>query len=163
MSDFEHSAALVKALAGVAAILKDPKGWDDRAQKVLDAAKQAAADLGDAQDALAAAKAEREATAKDLETIKAERAQADRSYQNAREQADSIRLREAKVAEREQKVTTAEERLAADSQRVLAEQTARGAEIDAKHQEAEEKLARAQALMADYDEAKHKAALQLAS
>jgi hypothetical protein len=146
-------------IAAIAAIAKDPHSWERRLGDVEDAGKQLAAARKLKKEAEDAAKA----AAQDKETASYERGQAERATRDAAAQA-------AANAQREHQIKTYHESVVRDRDNFIAERNnakisldQREAELVRREQAATAKLNEASKLMASYDEAKHKAALKLAS
>jgi hypothetical protein len=146
-------------IGAIVAIAKDPEGWEKRLGNVKDAGSK----LAEARMAEKQASEKAKAAATDLETARYERGQADHLKREKASLEQSITRREAVVTQREIEVANREAKLHNDI-------AARNAEIDRleaalaeREKEADKKLAEARALMENYDEAKHKAALKLAS
>ena len=121
-------------IAAIVAIAKDPKGWEKRLGNV----KEAGSKLAEARMAEKQATDKAKAAATDLETARYERGQAEHASRTAAAQATANAAGERELKGHE-------------------------AELAAREQAAEQKLETAQRLMASYDEAKHQAAMKLAS
>ena len=141
------------------AIAKDPKAWEKR----IEQAKEAAGDLAEARRLKDETKQAAAEAAKDLETARYERDQADRSERNTAAQAASTDARARELAALEADFITRRNTFETEAQNWKANADQREAGLETREREAVKKLDEATKLMADYDEAKHQAALKLAS
>ena len=141
------------------AIAKDPKAWEKR----IEQAKEAAGDLAEMRRLKDETKAAADQAAKDVETAHYERDQADRSERNAAAQAASNDARARELAAIEADLATRRTAFDTEAQNWKLNADQREAALETREREAIKKLDEAQKLMADYDEAKHQAALKLAS
>jgi hypothetical protein len=146
-------------IAAVVAIAKDPKAWEKRLGDAEDIAKQVAEIRKTKKEADEAAKA----AAADLETARYERGQAERASRDmdARNAANQVRERDLRGEEKQ--LTTQKQTFALEQANARANLDAREADLQAREAIAAKKLNDANKLMAAYDEAKHQAALKLAS
>jgi hypothetical protein len=146
-------------IAAIAAIAKDPKAWEKR----LGDADAIAQKLTETRSLQKRADEAAKQAATDLETARYERGQADHAQRATAQQA-AVNLKTAKeLDDRESKLVArerAQEQLEATQR---ANYDRRDTEIAQRERAADSKLAEAQALMQSYDEAKHKAAIKLAS
>jgi hypothetical protein len=154
---------LIAALAGVAEIVANPADWKKRAQDNIAAAEKSSKDRQAAQQLHDAAESNRRAAAADLETARQERGQAEFAKREAASHEQSVKQREDAVTKREQTASDRERHLAADKANHDAWLAKAKADLAAREKAVEEKLIATQALLKNYDEAKHKAALKLAS
>jgi hypothetical protein len=150
---------VTELIAAIVAIAKDPEAWEKRLANV----KEAGSKLAEARMAEKQANDKAKAAAADLETARYERGQSERATRDAAAQANANA-----VQARDQQ----NERVMLRRERDVFEQEARNwkanyeqreAELATREREVAKKLNDAQKLMAAYDEAKHKAALKLAS
>jgi hypothetical protein len=141
------------------AVAKDPKAWDKRVEEM----NEAAGNLREARKLKAEIEAAQKAAAADLETARNERGQADRAYRDTAAQSNANAVRAAELDKRERALVANEQAAKAAADNLKANQDAREADLSAREKLAAKKLNDASKLMASYDEAKHKAALKLAS
>jgi hypothetical protein len=146
-------------IAAIVAIAKDPKAWEKRLGDADDIAKQLAEARKTKKEADDAAKA----AATDLETARYERGQAEHASRTAAAQATANAAGERELKGHEAELSRARETFEQDAANWKANYEQREAELAAREQAAEQKLETAQRLMASYDEAKHQAAMKLAS
>jgi len=146
-------------IAAIVAIAKDPKAWEKRLGDADDIAKQLAEVRKTKKEADEAAKA----AAADLETARYERGQAEHATRTAAAQsaANDVRARDLKGHEAE--LARARNTFQQEAANWKANYEQREAELAEREKVAADKLAQALNLMASYDEAKHQAALKLAS
>jgi hypothetical protein len=146
-------------IAAIVAIAKDPKAWEKRLGDADDIAKQVADIRKTKTEADAAAKA----AAADLETARYERGQAEHATRTAAAQsaANDVRARDLKGHEAE--LARARNTFQQEAANWKSNYEQREAALTSRERAAEEKLTQALNLMASYDEAKHQAALKLAS
>jgi hypothetical protein len=153
MSEFEQ------LIAAIAKIADDPQAWLRAVGNVQEVREKLAEANRTKKEAEAAAKA----AATDLETARTERAQGDRAMRDAAAQnaANAVRERDLRGLETQLKTQRETfEREAANAKQSLDQ---RERDLDLRERLAAKKLNDAEKLMASYDEAKHKAALKLAS
>lgn len=150
---------VTELIAALIAIAKDPKAWEKRIADM----NEAAGDLREARQLKAETEAARKAAAADLETARNERGQGDRAYRDAAQQSNANAARAAELDKRERQLAAQEQAALQAAQNLKLNQDAREADLEAREKVAAKKLNDASKLMASYDEAKHKAALKLAS
>jgi hypothetical protein len=150
---------VTELIAAIAAIAKDPKAWEKR----LGDAAEIASQLVEARRTKKEAEETAKAAITDLATARYERGQAEHATRTAAAQstANAARERELKAAEAE--LTRARNDFERETATAKANLDQRDAELNERERAVAKKLNDAQKLMAAYDEAKHKAALQLAS
>lgn len=146
-------------IAAFVAIAKDPKAWDKR---IADN-NEAAGKLSEIRKLNAQAKEHAAQAASDLETARYERGQADHRHRETLSVQQAIEKRDQEVAAREKAVAEAERAFEFNKAQHLAAMEARDTELKKRELEVERRSAETIELMANYDEAKHKAALKLAS
>jgi len=146
-------------ITALVAIAKDPKAWERR----IDDMKEAAGNLAEARKLKKDTDQAREDAAKDLETARYERGQAERATRDmgAQTAANAVRERDLRGAEAE--LTRRRQAFEQEAANWKANVDAREADLVAREAIAAKKLNDANKLMAAYDEAKHQAALKLAS
>jgi hypothetical protein len=146
-------------IAAIVAIAKDPKAWEKRLGDADDIAKQLAE--------LRKTKKEADETAKqaatDLETARYERGQAERATRDAGAASSANQQRERELRGHEAELQRARTVFEQDAANWKANFEQREAELTAREREVAKKLSDAEKLMTAYDEAKHQAALKLAS
>jgi hypothetical protein len=150
---------VTELIAAIAAIAKDPKAWEKRLGDAEDIAKQLAEARKTKKEADDAAKA----AAADLETARYERGQAELANRTAAGQATANTQRERNLKGLEQALATARNSFEQQAANWKANVDSREADLTAREAIAAKKLSDANKLMAAYDEAKHQAALKLAS
>jgi colicin import membrane protein len=146
-------------IAAIAAIAKDPKAWEKRLGDADDIAKQ----LAEARKAKKEAEDAAKAAAADLETARYERGQAERATRDAAAQSAANHQRERELRGQEAALLQRKNAFEQEAANSKVNFDSREADLDVRERLAAKKLNDAQKLMASYDEAKHKAALQLAS
>ena len=146
-------------IAAIVAIAKDPKAWEKRLGDADDIAKQVVEIRKTKTEADAAAKA----AATDLETARYERGQAEHATRTAQAQSTANQQRERDLKGHEAELVRARNVFEQEAANWKANYERREAELTAREQAAQDKLNQALNLMASYDEAKHQAALKLAS
>jgi hypothetical protein len=146
-------------IAAIVAIAKDPKAWEKRLGDADDIAKQAAEIRKAKKEADEAAKA----AATDLETARYERGQAEHATRTAAAQSTANQQRERDLRGHEAELKRARETFDQEAANWKANYEQRESELAAREKAAADKLNQALNLMASYDEAKHQAALKLAS
>ena len=146
-------------IAAIVAVAKDPKAWEKRLGDADDIAKQLAEARKTKKEAEDAAKA----AATDLETARYERGQGERAARDAAAQAtaNAQRARDLKGAETDLTRRRNDFEREAANWKINVE--SREADLAAREAIVSKKLNDANKLMAAYDEAKHQAALKLAS
>jgi hypothetical protein len=149
-------ADLITAFVAVA---KDPKAWEKR----IDDMNEAAGKLSEARKLKKDSDDAAKAAATDLETARYERGQAELNSRNAAQQAASNLAREKELKAWQTELTAREQVCAQREQQLKAEYDHREGDLRAREQLAAKKLDDATKLMASYDEAKHQAAMKLAS
>ena len=150
---------VTELIAAIAAIAKDPKAWEKRLGDAEDIAKQLAEARKAKKDADEAAKQ----AATDLETARYERGQAERANRDAATQSTANAARERSLHDQEVALIQRRNAFEAEAANWKSNYEARENDLTMREKIAAKKLNDAQKLMAAYDEAKHKAALQLAS
>jgi hypothetical protein len=146
-------------IAAIVAIAKDPKAWEKRLGDADDIAKQ----LNELRKAKKEAEDAAKAAATDLETARYERGQGERATRDAAAQAtaNAQRARDLKGAETDLTRRRNDFEREAANWKINVE--SREADLAAREAIVSKKLNDANKLMAAYDEAKHQAALKLAS
>jgi hypothetical protein len=150
---------VTELIAAIAAIAKDPEGWVKRLGDVKaagDKLAEARAVKKDADKTAEQASAERSSAAYD-------RGQAERAMRNSADQATANERRSQELDRRERQLEANERAALQAANNLKANQDSREADLTAREAIAAKKLRDAQALMANYDEAKHRAAEKLAS
>ena len=146
-------------IAAIVAIAKDPKAWEKRLGDADDIAKE----LNEARKTKKEAEDAAKAAAADLETARYERGQAEHATRTAAAQSTANQQRERDLRGHEAELARARNSFQQEAANWKANYEQREAELAARERDAEQKLATAQRLMASYDEAKHQAAMKLAS
>ena len=146
-------------IAAIVAIAKDPKAWEKRLGDADDIAKQ----LAEARKEKKAADEAGKQAAADLETARYERGQAEHASRTAAAQATVNANQERELKGIEANLTRRRNDFELEMANLKANYEQREAELTAREKTADDKLKQALNLMASYDEAKHKAALKLAS
>jgi hypothetical protein len=146
-------------LEAFVAIAKDPKAWEKRVADM----REAAGNLAEARKAKKDAETAAAQAAKDVETAHYERGQADRAQRDTTAQAAINSQRTQEIVNQTAELERWKATFAQEKANNLANIEQREAALEIREREALKKLDQAQKLMADYDEAKHKAALKLAS
>jgi hypothetical protein len=146
-------------IAAIVAIAKDPKAWEKRLGDADDIAKQLTELRKTKKEAEDAAKA----AATDLETARYERGQAEHATRTAAAQSTANAVRERDLRGHEAELRRARDTFEQETANWKTNYEQREAELTAREKTADDKLKQALNLMASYDEAKHKAALKLAS
>ena len=146
-------------IAAIVAIAKDPKGWEKR----LGDADAIAKELNEARKTKKEAEDAAKAAAADLETARYERGQAEHSTRTAAAQSTANQQRERDLRGHEAELARARNSFQQEAANWKANYEQREAELAEREKAAADKLAHALNLMASYDEAKHQAALKLAS
>jgi hypothetical protein len=146
-------------IAALVAIVKDPKSWDKR----IDDMREAAGNLAAARQLKKETEEAREAAAKDLETARYERGQAERATRDIGAQNVANQQRERDLRGLETDLARRRQAFDAETANWKANVESREADLTAREAIAAKKLNDANKLMAAYDEAKHQAALKLAS
>jgi hypothetical protein len=146
-------------IAAIVAIAKDPKAWEKRLGDAEEIAKQ----LAEARKAKKEADETAKQAATDLETARYERGQAEHATRTAAAQSTANAVRERDLRGQEAALTQRRNVFEQEAANWKANVESREADLKAREAIATKKLNDAQKLMAAYDEAKHKAALQLAS
>jgi hypothetical protein len=149
----------VDLIAAIVAIAKDPKAWEKRVAE----AREAAGNLAEARKLRDEANEARKTAASDLETARYERAQSERNVATAGAQSTANALRERELRGKETELTAARQKFETDAAAMKVNYEQREAELGRRERVVAQKLAESSKLMAAYDEAKHKAALKLAS
>jgi hypothetical protein len=150
---------VMEFIAAVVAIAKDPKTFE----KSLGDAKEAAEKLTEARKLSRNAITEHDAAMKDLEAARYERGQADHANRTQAQQATANEARGKELDARAKELDNQRQSHEHAAARANAEIARREAELETRERAADEKLKQAQTLMEKYDEAKHQAALKLAS
>ena len=146
-------------IAAIVAIAKDPKGWEKRLGDADDIAKQLAEIRKTKKEAEDAAKQ----AATDLETARYERGQAEHATRTAAAQATANVAHERELKAMEANLIRRRNDFEQEAANWKANYEQREAELVARERAATDKLNQTLDLMANYDEAKHQAALKLAS
>ena len=146
-------------IAAIAAIAKDPKAWEKRLGDAEDIAKQLAEARKTKKEADEAAKQ----AATDLETARYERGQAERATRDAAAQSTANANHERELKGVEANLIRRRNDFELETANWKANYEQREAELAARERDVAGKLNEVSKLMASYDEAKHKAALKLAS
>jgi hypothetical protein len=146
-------------IAAIVAIAKDPKAWEKRLGDAEDIAKQ----LAEARKTKKEADEAATQAAKDLETARYERDQAERTTRVAAAQSTANQQRERDLRGAEAEIARRRQAFDAEAANWKANVESREADLTAREAIATKKLNDANKLMAAYDEAKHQAALKLAS
>jgi len=150
---------VTELISALVAIAKDPKAWDKR----IDDMNEAAGNLNAARQLKKETDEARDAAAKDLETARYERGQADRDARNTAAAAQVAAGRQRELRAQEDDLTRRKQAFEAEAQNWKVNVESREADLVAREAIAAKKLNDANKLMAAYDEAKHQAALKLAS
>jgi DNA repair exonuclease SbcCD ATPase subunit len=146
-------------LEALVAIAKDPKAWDKR---VVDM-RAAAGDLNEARALKKDTEAAAAQAAKDVETAHYERDQIERTRRELTGQAVSNSQREKELDKRESELNAAKSEYEQTKNNWTINVNAREADLATREAAVAKKLKDAETLLAKYDEAKHQAALKLAS
>jgi hypothetical protein len=146
-------------LEALVAIVKDPKAWDKR----VAAMREAAGDLAEAKQLKKDTDNQAAQAAKDVETAHYERGQAERALRDAAAQAAANDARARELANGEAGLKSKQGDFATEQANWKTNVENREYELTVREAAAAEKLKKAEELMAGYDEAKHQAALKLAS
>jgi hypothetical protein len=146
-------------VGAIVAIAKDPKAWEKRLGDADDIAKQ----LAETRTLQKRADEAQKAAAADLETARYERGQAEHATRTATAQSTANAQRERELKGHEAELARARAAFEQEAATIKANLDQRDAELTARERAAEDKLNQALNLMASYDEAKHQAALKLAS
>ena len=146
-------------ISAFVAIAKDPKGWEKR----IDDMNEAAGNLAAARQLKKETDEARDAAAKDLETARYERDQAERSTRSIAAQSAANQQRERDLRGAETQLKNQRETFDREAANWKANVESREADLVAREAIATKKFNDANKLMAAYDEAKHQAALKLAS
>ena len=146
-------------IAAFVAIAQDPKSWDKRVADM----RAAAGDLAEARKAKKDTEAAAAQAAKDVETAHYERGQADRAEKSSKAQAEVNAQRTQEIVNQTAELDRWKMTFAQEKANHLANIEQREAALEIREREALKKLDEAQKLMAEYDAAKHQAALKLAS
>ena len=150
---------VTELISALVAIAKEPKAWDKR----IDDMKEAAGNLAAARQLKKETDEAREAQAKDLETARYERGQAERATRDIAAQAAANQQRARELKGHETELANARNAFEREAANWRANVESREADLTAREAIAAKKLRDAQTLMASYDEAKHRAAEKLAS
>ena len=146
-------------IGAIVAIAKDPKAWEKRLGDADDIAKQ----LTEARKAQKQADETAKQAATDLETARYERDQAERATRSVAAQSTANQQRERELKAHEFELKRARETFEQEAANWKANYEQRETDLTAREKAAADKLNQALNLMASYDEAKHQAALKLAS
>ena len=146
-------------IAAIVAIAKDPKAWEKRLGDADDIAKQ----LGELRKEKKAADEAAKQAATDLETARYERGQAEHASRTAAAQATANANHERELKGVEANLTRRRNDFELEMANLKANYEQREAALTARERDAAAKLNEASKLMASYDEAKHQAAMKLAS
>jgi hypothetical protein len=146
-------------IAAIVAIAKDPKAWEKRLGDADDIAKQLAEVRKTKKEADEAAKQ----AATDLETARYERGQAEHATRTAAAQSTANAVRERDLRGHEAELTARRNAFEQEAANWKANVESRETDLQMRERLAAGKLNEAAKLMASYDEARHQAALKLAS
>ena len=146
-------------ITALVAIAKDPGAWEKR----IEDANKAAGNLREARKLKADTDEARQAAEKDLETARYERGQAERAQRDTAQQAAANNARAGELDAREKAIAAREAAHEREAANWKTNVNDREKDLETREAFAAKKLNDANKLMASYDEAKHKAALQLAS
>jgi hypothetical protein len=146
-------------IAALAAIAKDPDAWTKRLGDVRAAGDK----LAEARMAQRQAEKAAEQASADRSTAAYDRGQADKAMRDGAQQATVNEKRHQELNVRDKELNEREARLTQELAIRNAQIEHNEAELERREKAAEAKLKEAQALMANYDKAKHDAALKLAS
>jgi hypothetical protein len=146
-------------IGAIVAIAKDPKAWEKRLGDADDIAKQ----LTEARKAQKQADETAKQAATDLETARYERGQAEHATRTAAAASTANQQRERQLKANEGDLLRARNAFEQEAATVKASLDQRETDLTAREKAAADKLNQALNLMASYDEAKHQAALKLAS
>jgi hypothetical protein len=146
-------------IAAFVAIAKDPKAWEKR----IDDMEKAAGNLNAARQLKKETEEAREAAAKDLETARYERGQAERATRDAAAQSSVNAAQALQMRHERSDLDRRARAFETEAANWKANVESREADLIAREAIATKKLNDANKLMAAYDEAKHQAALKLAS
>ena len=146
-------------IAAIVAIAKDPEAWEERLGNI----KEATEKLAEAKRLSKQAVDEHQAAAKDLETARYERGQAEHASRTAAAQATVNANQERELKGVEANLTRRRNDFELEMANLKANYEQREAALTARERDATAKLNEAAKLMASYDEAKHQAAMKLAS
>jgi hypothetical protein len=149
----------IDLITAVVAIAKDPKAWEKRIADM----NEAAGNLNEARKLKKDAGDARQAAEKDLETARYERDQAERTRRDVAAQSSANANRAGELDKRERAIEAREQTAQREAQNLKTNLDSREADLAAREAIAAKKLNDANKLMAAYDEAKHQAALKLAS
>jgi len=150
---------LEQFITALAKIADDPQAW----LKAVGNVQEAREKLAEANKAKKAADEAAGQAAKDLETARYERDQAERSTRGVAAQTAANQQRERDLRGLETELNRKRQAFDAEAANWKANVEAREADLTAREAIAAKKLNDANKLMAAYDEAKHQAALKLAS
>ena len=150
---------VTELIAAIAAIAKDPDTWVKRLGDVRSAAEK----LAEARTAERNAEQLSKHAAEDLETARYERGQVEHANREKLTVEQSIIRRDSAATQRERELDGRDAAQRNEAAAAKAELDRREAALTARETAAEAKLKAAQELMADYDAARHAAALKLAS
>jgi hypothetical protein len=146
-------------IAAITAIAKDPKAWEKRLGDAEDVARQ----LAEARKTKKEADDTAKQAAADVETARYERGQADHASRTATQQAAANAQHEKELKVQEADLLARRDIFERERANAKTSLDQREAELVQRERAAAAKLNEASKLMAAYDEAKHKAALKLAS
>jgi hypothetical protein len=146
-------------IAAIVAIAKDPKAWEKRLGDADDIARGLAELRKIKKEADEAAKS----AAADLETARYERGQAEHATRTAAAQSTANQQRERDLRGLESQLTAQKNTFNQEQANWKANVDSRENDLQVREAVAAKKLNDANKLMAAYDEAKHQAALKLAS
>ena len=146
-------------IMAIAKIAEDPQAWMQAVGRVEEAREKLAEARKTKKDADDAAKT----AAQDLETARYERAQAERATRDAAAQSTANATRERDLRGHEAELKARRDAFERDAANWRINVDSREKDLETREAIATKKLNDANKLMASYDEAKHKAALKLAS
>jgi hypothetical protein len=146
-------------IAAIVAIAKDPKAWEKR----LGDADAIAKDLAEARKTKKEADDAAKQAATDVETAHYERGQAERATRDAAAQSTANANHERDLRAVEANLIRRRNDFDLEMANWKANYEQREAELTAREREVAKRLSDAEKLMTAYDEAKHQAALKLAS
>jgi hypothetical protein len=149
----------IDLITAIVAIAKDPKAWEKRIADM----NEAAGNLAQARQLKTATDQARQAAEKDLETARYERDQAERTRRDVAAQSSANANRVTELDKRERSIEAREQTAQREAQNLKVNLDSREADLTTREAIVAKKLNDANKLMAAYDEAKHQAALKLAS
>jgi len=158
----EIDLGLIHVLSAMARLVKDPDAWSKRADEIERKWRESHDNIAEVRKLNAETKDLKATADAMMESASYERGQADHAKRESAQQAAANADRDKELKAREDAVEKREYELAQAAGRLDDEHKARLDALAEREHMAEKVLADAKALMANYDEAKHKAALKLA-